>query len=367
MYYGTLYDQREQVGEGTYAYVYKGLDRQTGRVVAIKQQKMSGDKKDHGVPITFLREVMALKKLRHRNIVNLIEAVVSKPGGGNRMRGNLYMVFEYLPYDLSGLMDSGKIKLTSAHVRCYMKQLLDAMRFMHDQQIIHRDIKGANILVTSGNIIKLADVGLARNHVNHGRKKNSTKRKMYTNRVTTLWYRAPELLLGAVDYGEEIDMWSAGMLFAEWVYVQPVATGSVEIEQLSLIFRLCGTPTHENWKDHDKLPLWNVIAPRTVYGHHTLGDMEERFKNFPKDALDLTKKMLQLDPKKRWTACQAYDHDYFWYPKSSPHHTPEPSELPRLTVCEIHEFQRKQERDKQRQSRAGKRRHREQLRKTKKE
>ena len=126
------------------------------------------------------------------------------------MRGSFYLVFEYLKHDLQGLINM-KLFLSLPQIKCIMHQILVGMAYLHKQHVIHRDIKGANILISQQGVVKLADFGLARIFYPGNEKVH------YTNKVVTLWYRAPELLLGSRNYTEAVDMWSVGCVFAEMI------------------------------------------------------------------------------------------------------------------------------------------------------
>lgn len=206
-----LYEKVDQVGEGTFGKVYKAKykpppyekSKNIGtQNVALKRILMDNEKE--GFPITAIREIMILNKLQHKNIINLIEIVTSKPAEKNKFRGNVYLVFEYMEHDLSGLTDR-KIDFSVAQIKCILHQIISGVNYMHTNNIIHRDIKGANILINNKGDVKIADFGLARTI-----SPNPNFPRKYTNRVVTLWYRSPELLLGATNYGPAIDMWSVG-------------------------------------------------------------------------------------------------------------------------------------------------------------
>lgn len=210
-----LYEKVDQVGEGTFGKVYKARFKSKNthnhniksEFVALKKILMENEKE--GFPLTAIREIMILKRLNHKNIINLLEIVTSKPSDKNKNRGNVYLVFEYMEHDLSGLLGR-KFDFSVPIIKVIMKQILLGVDYLHDNNIIHRDIKGANILLNNRGEVKLADFGLARIH-----NPNPNIIKQYTNRVVTLWYRSPELLLGAVNYGPAIDMWSVGCVFSE--------------------------------------------------------------------------------------------------------------------------------------------------------
>jgi cyclin-dependent kinase 12/13 len=171
------------------------------------------------------------------------------------------MVFEYMDHDLAGLLDSPTLRQTGLRldqIKCYTKQLLEGLHYLHYNNVLHRDIKASNLLINNQGVLKLADFGLAR-LISNKREGN------YTNNVITLWYRPPELLLGAHSYGTAVDMWSVGCILAELLYRKPIFPGKTEIDQLDLIFRLCGTPTDETWPDAKKLPWYQKFAPQKVY------------------------------------------------------------------------------------------------------
>eukprot|EP00026_Physarum_polycephalum_P008175 Phypoly_transcript_08254.p1 GENE.Phypoly_transcript_08254~~Phypoly_transcript_08254.p1 ORF type:complete len:386 (+),score=52.98 Phypoly_transcript_08254:341-1498(+) len=284
------------------------------------------DNEKEGFPITAIREIKILKELDHENIINLKEIVTSKATDYNRGKGSIYMVFEYMDHDLTGLMDSGLKWFSQAQIKCYMKQLLEGLHYCHKNNVLHRDIKGSNLLINNKGQLKLADFGLARPF--------NEQASNYTNRVITLWYRPPELLLGAVNYGPAIDMWSVGCILAELLAKKPIFPGRSEIDQLELTYKLCGTPNEENWPNAAKLAWWETFKPQKVYKRR----IREAFKDFPPEALDLVDRLLTLDPSKRISASEALDSDYFW---TEPF-PPDPSTLPKYPPS--HEFQAKKRR-----------------------
>lgn len=113
------------------------------------------------------------------------------------------MVFEYMEHDLNGVLSHPSITFTPAHLKSLSQQLLEGLSYLHRKSVLHRDLKGSNILLNNAGLLKLADFGLARFY-------QKRRQGDYTNRVVTLWYRPPELLFGATKYGPEVDMWGAG-------------------------------------------------------------------------------------------------------------------------------------------------------------
>jgi cyclin-dependent kinase 12/13 len=325
-----IFQKIEQIGEGTYGKVYQAKNTQTGDIVALKKVRMENEKE--GFPITAIREIKILKELRHENVVQLKEIVTSRASQENKGKQGIYMVFEYMDHDLTGLMihEARTWKPSPANIKCYMKQLLNGLYYCHSNNVLHRDIKGSNLLINEQGELKLADFGLARPY--------TEQQGNYTNRVITLWYRPPELLLGAVQYGPAIDMWSAGCIFAELLVGRAIFPGRNEIDQLELIFKLCGTPNEHNWPDVDKLPWWHMFKPSKEGKRclaETLLKMTPGNPAVTKEALDLLDRLLTLDPRKRITAADALDAEYFWVP-------PEPAKLTNFsTDISCHEYQAK--------------------------
>jgi cyclin-dependent kinase 12/13 len=296
-----IFEKVEQVGEGTYGQVYKARNKESGEVVALKRVRMDNEKE--GFPITAIREIKILKILNHKNVVRLKEIVTSKGSDYNQGKGSIYMVMEFLEHDLTGLTDAGQ-KFTVPQIKCYMKQLLEGLAYCHAQKVLHRDIKGSNLLISNDGQLKLADFGLARPF-------DTDQQRPYTNRVITLWYRPPELLLGATMYGPAIDMWSAGCIFAELLLRKPILPGKNEFEQIDLIFKLLGTPDEAAWPKCSKLQYYDMILSQN--GHRKYQSrFDEKFGQLDPLAKDLLRKLLMMDPDKRITADDALDHEYFW-------------------------------------------------------
>ncbi|KAL3219956.1 hypothetical protein MRX96_005704 [Rhipicephalus microplus] len=281
-----------QIGEGTYGQVYKAKDKDTGELVALKKVRLENEKE--GFPITAVREIKILRQLNHPSIVNLKEIVTDKQDALDfkKDKGAFYLVFEYMDHDLMGLLESGLVDFNEHHVASFMRQLLDGLSYCHRRNFLHRDIKCSNILMNNRGQIKLADFGLARLY------SAEDKARPYTNKVITLWYRPPELLLGEERYGPAIDVWSCGCILGELFTRKPVFQANQEIAQLEAISRVCGTPCPAVWPRVIQLPHWATFRPKKQHRRR----LREEFSFLPPPALDLLDQMLELDPDRRITA-----------------------------------------------------------------
>lgn len=302
---------------------------------AVKRQKMKEETKDApakkenddtAFSVSLLREVKLLKELKHPNIVNMCDLIIDVKSS------EIALVFEYAEYEMMKIIDyyknDRKESLPPAAVKSFLYQSLKGLKYLHDNWIMHRDLKPENILIVGGGPRKgsvvLADLGLARIF------RNPVLRLGHVDKVVvTLWYRAPELLLGAEDYTAAIDMWSMGCIFASLLLAKDPNVKALfqgrqlekddskqpkqppfQSDQCDKIFKILGAPTFATWPDVAALPDYKMIKDKNYPMTSTLPAQFAKNPITP-DALDLLTKMLQMDPSRRITAADALKHEYF--------------------------------------------------------
>ncbi|XP_067908553.1 cyclin-dependent kinase 1 [Heterodontus francisci] len=283
------YVKIEKIGEGTYGVVYKGRHKTTQQIVAMKKIRLESE--EEGVPSTAIREISLLKELQHPNIVCLQDVLMQD--------ARLYLIFEFLSMDLKKYLDSLPTRqmMDQMLVKSYLYQITQGIAFCHSRRVLHRDLKPQNLLIDSKGVIKLADFGLARAF--------GVPVRVYTHEVVTLWYRAPEILLGSTRYSTPLDIWSIGTIFAEMATKRPLFHGDSEIDQLFRIFRTLGTPNNDIWPEVETLPDYKNTFPKWKAGSLS------QVKNIDVNGLDLLAKMLVYDPARRISAKEALRHPYF--------------------------------------------------------
>ncbi|CAN6443638.1 unnamed protein product [Victoria cruziana] len=318
------FEKLNKIGQGTYSNVYRARDLDSGKVVALKKVRFDNLEPES---VRFMaREIHILRRLDHPNVIKLEGLVTS------RISCSLYLVFGYMEHDLAGLASNPGIVFAEPQIKCFMQQLLRGLDHCHSRGVLHRDIKGSNLLIDNNGTLKIADFGLA-TFFYPGQK------QPLTSRVVTLWYRPPELLLGATEYGVSVDLWSTGCILAELFARKPVMPGRTEVEQLHKIFKLCGSPTEAYWEKL-KLPNVTTFKPQQRYRRC----VAETFKEFPPSALELVDVLLAIDPGDRGTAASALKSEFF---TTKPYGC-DPSSLPKYPPSKEMDAKRRDETRKQR-------------------
>ncbi|KAL0265575.1 UNVERIFIED_CONTAM: hypothetical protein PYX00_011287 [Menopon gallinae] len=283
------YHKIEKIGEGTYGVVYKAREKRTGRIVALKKIRLNDE--NEGVPATTIREVSLLKTLKHSTIVNL-ETVLYK-------ENKMYLAMEYLDLDLRKYIDGVRRSNKTVPgdvLRRFVQQILTAVDYCHSRAVLHRDLKPQNILVGRDMRLKLADFGLGRSI--------GIPLRTYTHDIITLWYRPPELLLGAKHYSEAVDVWSAAAIVAELVLLVPMFQGDSEVDQIYKIFKVLGTPSESTWTGMRDLPGFSMDLPR--WGGVNLRELLRCCD----ELTDMIARMLAYNPAERLSARRALRHEY---------------------------------------------------------
>lgn len=279
------------LGEGQFATVYKAEDTEdNNKIVAVKKIKLGHrtEAKD-GINRTALREIKLLQELHHENILGLLDVFGHK--------SSISLVFDFMVTDLEVIIKDTSLVLSPPHIKAFILMTIQGLEYLHNNWILHRDMKPNNLLLNAEGILKIGDFGLAKTF--------GSPNRVYTHQVVTRWYRSPELLFGAKNYGTGIDMWAVGCILAELLLRVPFLPGETDLGQLSKIFETLGTPTDQDWP-----------------GMKDLSDFVE-FKKFPRipfheifsaagdDLLDLLEKLFLYCPIKRINSTKALQHPYF--------------------------------------------------------
>lgn len=233
-----------------------------------------------------------MKELKHENIVALHDVIHTE--------NKLMLVFEYCDGDLKRYMDTHGERgaLPPMTIKSFMYQLLKGVDFCHQNRVLHRDLKPQNLLINSKGQLKLGDFGLARAF---GIPVNT-----FSNEVVTLWYRAPDVLLGSRTYSTSIDIWSVGCIMAEMYTGRPLFPGTQNEDQILRIFRIMGTPNEVTWPGITQFPEY-----KSNFHVYERQDLAVILPKIDPQGIDLLRRMLQLQPERRISAAEALQHPWF--------------------------------------------------------
>ncbi|KAI1180347.1 Pkinase-domain-containing protein [Nemania sp. FL0916] len=304
------YDKLNDIEEGAYGWVARARDMRTGKVVALKRLKLdTTEAAQTGLPETGLREMQILKDCVHPNIVALREVVVGDSGGSgsNNSINGIFLVLEFVEHDVKSILEAMPEPFLASEVKTLLRQLASGVAYLHAHWILHRDLKTSNLLLNNRGRLKIADFGMAR-YV------GDPAPPRLTQLVVTLWYRAPELLLGARSYGPAIDMWSVGCIFAELTTREPLLPGKNEVDTLARIFELAGIPTDESWPGFRRLPNARSLrlpSSSSSKNASTSSLIRARFPLLTAAGSLLLSGLLALNPDARPTAAEMLKHEYF--------------------------------------------------------
>ncbi|EPR78135.1 Cdc2-like kinase [Spraguea lophii 42_110] len=265
------YYDKKIIGKGTYGKVYKCIDKDLNKVISVKEL----DNED--VHFTTVRELKSLRMLRHKNIVECYKIFHKE---------SFHIVMEYVDYDLSVLIERKTI-FSEMAIKTIIGQICSGLEYMHSLNLIHRDIKPGNILISEEGVVKIIDFGLTREI-------SSTM----THKTCSLWYRAPELLLGKTNYDEKVDAWPLGCIIYEMITKKILFSGNDELEQIHNVFNALGSPTVE-------YPLSNMIKLNRYNRDESWVDIiGNYFRNLDasNDLIFLLGEFLNINPKHRLSA-----------------------------------------------------------------
>ncbi|KAM3160963.1 Mitogen-activated protein kinase [Lachancea thermotolerans] len=286
------YTDLNPVGMGAFGLVCSATDTYTGQSVAIK--KIMKPFSTAVLAKRTYRELKLLKHLRHENLICLEDIFLSP-------LEDIYFVTELQGTDLHRLLQTRPLE--KQFVQYFLYQILRGLKYVHSAGVIHRDLKPSNILINENCDLKICDFGLAR-----------IQDPQMTGYVSTRYYRAPEIMLTWQKYNVEVDIWSAGCIFAEMIEGKPLFPGKDHVHQFSIITDLLGSPPEDVI---NTICSVNTLKFVTSLPHRDPVPFSERFKNVEPDAVDLLEKMLVFDPNKRITAADALSHPYL-----APYHDP---------------------------------------------
>ncbi|XP_075864601.1 cyclin-dependent kinase 20 isoform X3 [Microcebus murinus] len=258
----------------------------TGEIVALK--KVALRRLEDGIPNQALREIKALQEIEDSPYVVQLKAVFPHGAG-------FVLAFEFMLSDLAEVVRHAQRPLAQAQVKSYLQMLLKGVAFCHANNIVHRDLKPANLLISSSGQLKIADFGLARVFSPDGS-------RLYTHQVATRWYRAPELLYGARQYDQGVDLWAVGCIMGELLNGSPLFPGENDIEQLCCVLRILGTPSPKVWPEITELPDYNKIS----FKEQAPVPLEEVLPDASPQALDLLGQFLLYPPHQRIAASQVF-------------------------------------------------------------
>nr|UXY88377.1 ER-derived vesicles protein ERV14 [Cryptomonas curvata] len=287
-----LYQREGFIDIGTYGKVFKIKKIKNKKTYACKEIQIIC--RSNFFCISLLKEINFLLAVNHPNIIFIKEAIFDVSFD------KIFIVTEYCEYDLKTILES-RVIFSPFQIKFIVRQILLGVSILHENKIIHRDIKTSNILLNDKGIIKICDFGLSRSF--------EIKKKIMTQGVVTLWYRAPEVLVGLKSYTTAIDIWSIGCVFAELVLNDVLIQGKSELDQLCKIFNLLGTPNLDLWKNFSFLcEVQNIKFPIQPFNNLNK-KLKHRLSHL---GIDLLNRLFSYDPLKRISAKGALKHSYFF-------------------------------------------------------
>ena len=286
-----FYQRISLIDSGTYGKVFKVKKPNFNKLYACKEIKLL--EKKNNLNFTSLREINLLLSINHPNIIFVREAKMNFSGE------KFFIIMEYCNFDIKSILES-QTKFSIVQVKMIFRQLLIGISALHDNFIIHRDLKTSNILLSKKGVLKVCDFGMAR--------LLNINSILMSQEVVTLWYRPPEILLGQKEYTTSVDLWALGCILSEIITSKVLFPGNSELDQLTKIFSILGTPTSNIWLNlHFLASAKKIIFPLQPYN----GFFSKMYGKMDLLTIDLIQKFLVYDPDKRISANIALRHPFF--------------------------------------------------------
>ncbi|KAJ6514578.1 kinase-like domain-containing protein [Mycena vulgaris] len=302
------------ISSGTYGRVYKAQSTaEDAKIHAIKKFKpdKEGDVSYTGISQSAIREIALNREINHENVVALKEVILEDK--------SIYMVFEFAEHDFLQVIQHHATILRTAITLPVLKsliyQLFNGLVYLHSCHILHRDLKPANILINAAGVVKIGDLGLAR-LIYQPLQPLFAGDKV----VVTIWYRAPELLMGAKHYNKAIDCWAVGCVMAELANLRPIFKGEeakldskknvpFQRDQLLKIFEVLGTPDEQDWPGIKNMLEYQNMKRLDTYANRLYDWCQTRIRS--QNGHDLLRQLFAYDPDNRLTAKEALQHKWF--------------------------------------------------------
>lgn len=284
-----IWQINDKIGGGSYGNIYEGIDKNTNIKIAIKKYKETIT--EDGISSDMLREITALRKLKHKNIIKILDIV--------SLDESMYIVQELMDMDLHAFITNASASFSVELIKVIMYQIISAIAYIHSRWFFHRDLKPKNILINDNKevknvVVKITDFGLCRLY-------NTENNKGYTKNTMTPLYRAPEVMLGKSEYTKAVDIWSVGCIFAELILRRPLYDSASEIEVIQNVFGFY------ELKFNTSLEIEKVTESVKISKWE--GVFKDVFED--KDGIDLLSQLLTLNPLNRITAKNALGHPFF--------------------------------------------------------
>jgi serine/threonine protein kinase len=290
---------KSRLGEGTFGTVYEVLCIKSKKSYAIKRYNKFQEK--DGIDVSVIREIILLKELKHPNIVELYDVLYQAQTPNQEQK--ISIVLELCKYDLATYQNKNDCSLSLDVIKSFMRDMLNGVAYLHSKNVVHRDLKPGNLLISHNDTLKIGDFGLSRIE--------NISVMGYVHPVATLWYRSPDVLLGYTNYGFHIDIWSIGCIFAEMLIGKQLFKGKNEFDQLCKIFQLFGTPTRETFPSLEKCPNIKMMNEEKYISTWEQFIQSPNVMRIGDAGIDLLKKMLSYEPSNRITSADALKHPYF--------------------------------------------------------